>query len=96
MMMMMMKKGRDILIVNKCQFWVNKRVGQIRYWSCTDKKTNGCQATARTEGDISITSKPVECHNYPDKSVEIERKIFKNDFQNEVILFSSQRCIIPF
>ena len=50
---------------------------------------NGCQATARTDGDILVTSKPVEFHNHPDKSVEIERKQFKNDFKNEVIPFSS-------
>ena len=81
------EKGRDVLVIDKYQFWVNKRVGQIRYWSCTEKKMKGCQATARTDGDILMTSKPVECHNHPDKSVEIERKQFKNDFKNEVIPF---------
>ena len=75
------KRLSNALVVENYLFRKDKLLNTKRYWKCN---TQGCSATALTDGNVLIRASDIDSHDHVDDSLEIQRREFKEDVKTTV------------
>jgi hypothetical protein len=74
-------KGGEFLIVDMYLYRIDRNVPPIRRWKC---KTNGCRATAKTDGIQLVCASDPTMHQHCNDEVAIGHLRFRNTVKDTV------------
>ena len=75
------KKGGDLLVVQQYLYRIDRNIPPVKRWKC---RTDGCRATAKTEGGQLIRAAAIAEHGHCNDDATITQLRFKETIKTNV------------